>query len=105
VAKDTSQTTWEEASRCYKCQQPGVEVANLPAAERWQGRVHTIECQNHICLNFGQRWIVQVRPDGSIPNRDTSTRGEKSFPKMTAGQESFARRGIEDAIGKRLDEA
>lgn len=91
-----AQTTWEEASRCRKCDQPGVEVAVKDAAERFQGKVHIIECQNELCINFNERWIVQVRPDGTIPIRDESTRGFQSFPRMSESQQAMARRQLED---------
>ena len=93
----------DEAMRCYKCENTGEQVSINPCREKWQGMAHTIECKNPLCRNFEQRWIVQVRPDGTIPvNR--GSKGAKSYPAMSTGIQSLARRGIEEVTGKRIDE-
>jgi hypothetical protein len=98
--------TWEEASRCYKCQEPGLEVADKPAAERHQGRVKILECQNERCKNFGVdgRWIIQVRPDGTIPDaRKPGIVGAGAFPPMSTGMQQMAQSQL-DALKREEDQ-
>jgi hypothetical protein len=91
-----AETTFEEAKRCPKCQVPGMEVREQKLAEN-KGKVHFIECINPVCKWFQTSWMVQVRPDGTIPDmtKDTDT-GERSFPKMSQEQIDMGRRVMED---------
>jgi hypothetical protein len=57
-----------------------------------QGRVITLECEMKLCPNFGERWIVQIKPDGTIPKRKAG--GIKSFPDMTSSQIDYAKHDI-----------
>ena len=104
MPQNDSTASMDEAMRCYKCSKTGVEIDVKPAREKHQGKVHIIECRNELCINYEQRWMVQVRPDGTIPIFENSRKSSKSFPKMSVSGEALARRGIEDAIGKRFDE-
>ena len=90
-----SNADWEEARRCPKCNQPGEEVAERRLPERHQGKVVTLACASRLCIQFGDRWIVQVKPDGTIPKRKAGTL--KSFPDMTDRQIDYAKRDIADA--------
>lgn len=76
-------TTLEEARRCPRCEQPGnrvgVNVAKAPGVSRGT-KIETYECVNERCeygpitqpvkMN-GQRWAVQINPDGTIPPKGT----------------------------------
>jgi hypothetical protein len=72
-----TETTFEGASRCPKCDAPckAVKVQKLPQG----GKVHVFECANDRCGDFENRRIVQTNPDGSIPQH---VQGPKSFPRI-----------------------
>lgn len=75
-----SDSKLEEASRCPKCANPGREVRAIPSREK--GVIHVYLCENSLCMWSGTTWIVQVLPDGTIPDRK---RGSKEFPKLPEG--------------------
>lgn len=89
--------TFEEASRCPKCDRPGKEVACKPGARRGV-MVHVIECVTELCKWHGERWFVQVNDDGSIP-KAYSQIGKKQY--QTISKESETR--INEAIQSQLD--
>ena len=74
-------TTLEEARRCPKCEVPGQEAGD----RRVTGRDVTrgARLRTYICMNSRCKWyqqvcrIVQINPDGSIPQPG---KREKSFP-------------------------
>jgi C4-type Zn-finger protein len=76
---ESVQTTFEEASRCPKCKQPGkdVKTIRLPAnTDIPKGStVHTIQCSN---CDFGV-WLVQVNADGSVPPPTDHTGHKKKY--------------------------
>jgi hypothetical protein len=47
---------------------------------------------NSNCRWFETGWVVQVNPDGTVPERKP---GEKEFPKLTPGAEAMARMSLE----------
>lgn len=64
-------TTLDEARRCPCCE----ELGNLLRKTRISnGFLHVFTCENSRCKKKDREWIVQVRPDGTIPtpskNRD-----------------------------------
>lgn len=65
-------TTYEEAKRCPKCKEPGLEVGDT-AAPRGRGvtigaRLKHIQCRNQRCKWFdGAPYLVQTNPDGTVP--------------------------------------
>lgn len=68
-------TTFEEAKRCPSCQEPGKQVARQPIG--MGGNVYTFSCENERCPNKDERWLVQVNPNGTIPQ--AGHRGPKAF--------------------------
>jgi hypothetical protein len=80
---ESVQTTFEEASRCPQCKQPGKDekTIKLPAGAKVPRgtTVHQVRCTN---CNFGV-WLVQVNADGSVPPRTDHT----GKPKMYVGFE------------------
>jgi hypothetical protein len=69
-------TTYDEARRCPKCKEPGKKEKEV----RGPGGVvsHTIYCRNLRCAWNGLVCrVIDVRPDGSIPE---PTFREKRFP-------------------------
>jgi hypothetical protein len=77
---DSVQTTFEEASRCPSCGQPGKDTKSIPIPLGTPGvtrgaKIHTIQCQN---CDFGV-WLVQVDPDGSVPPPQDHTKRPKMY--------------------------
>jgi hypothetical protein len=77
-----AETTWEEASRCPQCGQPGESIKKIPMPPGSgipRGTVvHTVKCQNTKRCDFGV-WLVQVNPDGSVPPKTDHTGHEKKY--------------------------
>ena len=84
-----SETTYEEARRCAKCQQPGELTNRYAVAQRSPSgeqrkiapgtQMHVFTCMNERCRWHGQTCrIVQVNPDGSIP--PPTMKRDKQFP-------------------------
>lgn len=71
-------TTYDEARRCYRCKELGRQVGKQRAPERHMGEFHVYRCQNERCIGFERDWIIQVRPDGTVPKPEMKR--EKSFP-------------------------
>jgi hypothetical protein len=82
--------SWEEASRCPKCNEPGKDTRQMGSV---RGKAHILVCMNERCAWFNTSWVVQVRRDGTIPVRRA---GPKQFMNLTGGQEAMARRVLED---------
>jgi hypothetical protein len=65
--------SWDEASRCPKCTSQGKGVSQHDT-ERENGekvKVHVLECPNPLCIWAGERFMVQVNKDGSIPDPES----------------------------------
>lgn len=95
--KEDTGPTFEEASRCPKCDQPGKEVTVKPGSRRGV-MVHVIECATQLCKWYGERWFVQVNEDGTIPKAYSQV-GPKAYPKVS--DESITR--INEALERQLD--
>jgi C4-type Zn-finger protein len=76
---ESVQTTFEEASRCPKCKQPGKDVKTIRLPNNTKipkgSTVHTIRCEN---CDFGV-WLVQVNADGSVPPPSDHTGKPKQY--------------------------
>jgi hypothetical protein len=95
-----SDTTLEEAKRCPRCKEPGAEVSNYPTGD---GRVRVFQCDNDRCPRVRDRWLVQVRADGTIPDRSKDKGGmDKEFPVMSDSWLATGQRLVEDAVGEDL---
>jgi hypothetical protein len=71
-------TTFEEAKRHSVCGEIGLEVGTTKPEGAPRGTlVHIIECQNERCQDHKERWLVQTRPDGTVPT--PGERGPKAF--------------------------
>lgn len=91
--------TWEEASRCPRCDQAG--EAGVAQQSRKPGvKVIPVFCRNEHCRWFDTSWLVQINPDGSIPDAaPTGTaRGEKQF-----GSENLLTAGVTDQLIERVN--
>lgn len=71
-------STMEEAKRCPTCGEPGDVESRKPAPERYLGTLWIFICRNERCRRFERTWVVQVRPDGTIP--EPTLHREKNFP-------------------------
>ena len=93
-------TTWEEAKRCPKCGNPGDDQKQV-SLPRGRGSIHYIYCTTQLCPWYGTCWMVQTRPDGTIPNR-LEQLGPPDYRPMSADQLAVGQRLVEDAVKKDL---
>lgn len=86
--------SWEEASRCPKCGQPGEDVkqSSIRTGRLRGGVNHVLHCKNERCKWFETGWSVSVGPNGEIPE---NLGGPKQFPDLQADE--FARRYLQYA--------
>ena len=84
-------TTFEEAKRCHGCQVPGKQVSKTPHPEMRGVSIYTFGCDNERCPEKDERWLVQVNPNGTIPQ--AGHRGPKAFslPKSSTNVAQVAR--------------
>lgn len=77
-----TETSWEEAIRCPKCDKPGKDEGWKPGRRRGT-KVHTIRCvSTELCPWYNTTWLVQVNEDGTIPQAYSQV-GPKAFPKVS----------------------
>lgn len=96
-------TTYDEARRCYRCGELGEVVADEPYRPYNDGvqrivtrgaRLHHVMCRNERCRNYGDIVrMIQVNPDGTIP--PPVTKRTKAFPEIP---------DLTEAVNKRLEE-
>lgn len=96
--------TLEEAARCPRCSEPGKgdrkqSVAN--GSTLYYYVCENVQCRWWVGGDNGGAWVVQVRRDGTIPERSTS---DKEFPALDEFQKAYARRQIEDLKNQDLRE-
>lgn len=63
-------STYEAAKRCPKCQEPGklVQEKLVQSPDARPGtKIHVINCETESCVWYGTSYFVQVNPDGSVP--------------------------------------
>jgi hypothetical protein len=70
-------TSWEVASKCPKCIQPG-EVVGERKLTGGRGKLVTLRCVTAYCKWFDTTYAVQVNPDGTVPDPITSR--PKEYP-------------------------
>jgi len=73
-----SDTTYEEARRCPRCENPGLEVSSVRRREG--GKLTTFECRNPPCRWYNTPYVVQINADGSIP--EATMDHIMTFPKV-----------------------
>lgn len=93
--------SYEEASRCPKCKEVG-RLANKRSIKNIRGAtIHIFECHNEKCKWFNESgWMVQVNPDGSVPNPDVNR--PKQFPQRPDRVDEVQRAAqklLDDSIG------
>jgi hypothetical protein len=88
-------TSYEEATRCPKCGNPGDVVkkeaapagANLPRGTQ----IHTVYCRHPLCPWYNTCWLVQVNSDGSVPPPQNHTFSPKLYHGFEGHDEEAAR--------------
>jgi hypothetical protein len=85
--------SWDEARRCDVHGDPGKETGRVYGQGTARGsKFVTLECARKDCP-IGT-WIVQIRPDGSIP--DKTTERDKHFPKLPGWRRERGRDTIQN---------
>jgi hypothetical protein len=94
-------TTYEEAIKCPRCDRPG-EVRRKAPSKDGRGKaieLHTVYCTTVLCKWYETAYIVQVNADGSIPPAHTALTQPKLFPAVSAETETR----IQEAIQSQLE--
>jgi hypothetical protein len=83
-------TSMEKATRCPKCEQPGDRGGTQPIDGMPGYQALKVFCRNEQCSWYDTFWVVQINPDGSIPDAapEGKPRGKKLYPvdhPLTAG--------------------
>jgi hypothetical protein len=81
--------TWEEARKCPKCSNAGKESGTMPTQRRGT-KVVKLVCENPLCRWFETGWVVQINPDGSIPDPESALNSPKQFVVPTTSAEANA---------------
>lgn len=87
-------TTFEDACRCPRCDKPGeaTMAKPLPAG----GKMHYIFCRTPLCPWQDTSWMVQVRADGTIPERNPLEKVTDLATPLSADAYAAGRRIMED---------
>lgn len=78
-----SDTQQEEAKRCPWCNESGKFVSSAPVQHGGPTgiprgtKIETYQCDNTRCEQSGERWAIQINPDGTIPPRGTRDQQDK----------------------------
>jgi hypothetical protein len=82
-----TETTYEEATRCPKCGNPGEVAIKAPAPRQARlprgTQIHTVYCRRELCPWNNTCWMVQVNADGTVP----APKNHRGEPKLYAGFE------------------
>jgi len=88
-------TTYEEATRCPKCEKPGsVRKKTTVRKGRRTVEQHLVYCETELCPWFNTAWIIQVNEDGSIPEAYSQV-GPKQYPKLSPESETRVQEAME----------
>jgi hypothetical protein len=97
---ETERPTYEQASRCPRCDMPGKKINEVPAG-RPGVKIHVFNCETRGCIFEGTSFFVQVNPDGTVPEV-RHTLEDKLFPIDRSARPSTEREQKERAIIDRL---
>jgi len=92
LAMTETRPTFENASRCPKCDTPGEDRKDDTGPKG--STLHYIYCVNSRCKWFDTFWIVQVNKDGTVPPAKDHT-GEKKIYEGFEGHDQRAQELIE----------
>jgi hypothetical protein len=95
-SRQSTTASYEEATRCPKCEMPGRVRSKQPVLGRPKGtQLHLVYCENDRCTWYDTSWPVQVNPDGTVPvferAADHLDPREKVYPKQTNTDEATDR--------------
>jgi hypothetical protein len=91
--------SYEQAQRCLKCDEHGELGSTHPVEGRPGTKVESWYCRNAACTWFNTAWLIQVNPDGTIPEYKT---GPKQYPAMSPDVLARGQRVTEDAVQRDL---
>ena len=86
--------TFEEASRCPKCDNTGEQKSMQAAPEG--SKLYIFTCRNEPCAWYLTDWVVQRLEDGTIPERVPNR--QKTFPSIPGMTQEKAAAQIEQTI-------
>lgn len=87
---ESVQTTYEEATRCPKCNIPGEVRKIIPAPNIRGAKLHTVYCISKLCPWYDTCWMVQINLDGSVPEPKNHLNSPKAYVGFE-GHEQMAR--------------
>ena len=93
-------TTWEEASRCPRDGQYQGKVVNRKTIHGG-GQLLTLQCPEDNCSFHEDGWIVQTRPDGTIPDKMDPRDRDKRFYKTSMS--SARKQMVTDALARQVE--
>lgn len=96
-------TTYEEAKRCPKCEQPGEKTKEEPARRVPGARLHTIYCRNPKCKWYDTPYIIQVNADGTIP--PPNAHRDRLFPGLPERSDADVERANAALLNSTLNSA
>lgn len=75
-----AESSYEAASRCPKCNNPGEVRSKKPAPNSIRGTMLLhIYCTSVLCPWYNTAWMVQVNPDGTVPEPKNHTGANKMY--------------------------
>jgi hypothetical protein len=77
-------TTWDEANRCPEDQYTGIVQSRK--SYKGGGQIVTLTCPQTRCQYYEDPWIVQVRPDNTVPDRIDPNERRKANPRPKINQ-------------------
>lgn len=97
-SNESVQSTYEEATRCPKCGNPGDVTSKVPAPRQANlplgTQIHTVYCRSELCPWLNTCWMVQVNKDGSVPPPTNHT-GQAKVYQGFEGHDEEAKRVVE----------
>jgi hypothetical protein len=87
--------SWDDASRCPRHELKGAEQSSRPMKHGEQrGTLVTLTCPQETCEYYDAGWVVQIRPDGTIP--DARQSHDKSFDPLPGWKRERGRDIVQD---------
>jgi len=91
-------TTWEEASLCPR---DGAFTGKVISQRnvKGEGTIYTLVCPESNCSFHDMGWIVQKRPDGTIPDPQTDRSRPRQFKNTMT---EAAKQQVRDALAQQV---
>jgi hypothetical protein len=103
---ETEAPTYEQATRCPKCEQPGEVTGKRPVEASLRDGIrigtmlHTVYCRNERCTWNDTCWFVQVNPDGTVPAAKDHRGKPKKYENFPTDEQT---KRVVDAVQRQLD--